>query len=73
MDILQIFTQYGNGQIQRANESDYFQCVKIRDEFIGTYKFIRDYLCTDMKSINNLRNAFNQYYPILQNIINEKS
>lgn len=72
MDILQIFTQYGNSQIQKANESDYFQCVKIRDEFMGVYKFIKEFFCSDMRSINNLRNIFDQYYPILSDIVKQK-
>lgn len=29
---------------------------------MGTYKFIKDYLCTDMKSKNAISELFNKYY-----------
>ena len=73
MDILQVFTQYGNDLLQEIKNTDYFQAVKIRDRYMGVYLFIRDYFCADMRTKNQVRQIFDSIYHLLDDTVNEKS
>lgn len=71
MDILQVFVQYGNDMLQKMRDSDYFQSIKMRNEYIGVYLFIRNYFCNTAQTRNQLKQTFDSYYPLFEETIRE--